>query len=99
MVPYFVDMYRGDVATVGTPQTDGWGGKIMQLLPATTTHLLQEVFRAQPENLHVPVPVSNGKERRPDTVFGNLPHFQASDFDPSQLFRANFLRDRWGRLV
>lgn len=66
---------------------------MMQLLPATT-HLLEEIFRAQPEDLHVPVPVAHGKERRPDTVFGNLPHFQASDFDPSQLFRANFLRDR-----
>lgn len=58
----------------------------------TNAHLLQQIFRAQAEDLHVAVPVTHGKERRPHSVFGHFPHFQAGNLNPSQLLRADFLK-------
>ncbi len=61
------------------------------------THLLQQILRAQPQNLDVAIPVANGKERRPDSVFRHLAHLEAGNLNPSQLFRAHFLKYTRGR--
>lgn len=63
----------------------------------TSAHLFQKVLGAQAENLHIAVPVTHGKERRPHSVFRHFPHLQARDLHPPQLFRADFLEYRRGR--
>lgn len=57
----------------------------------SSAHLLQQIFGAQAEDLHVAVPVPHGKEGRSHSVLRHFPHFQAGNLNPSQLFRADFL--------
>jgi len=62
------------------------------LVKTPHTHLLQQILRAQAQNLDVAIPVANGEERRPDSVFRHLAHLEAGNLNPSQLFRAHFLQ-------